>query len=86
MSPNRAAAWDPATMPIVTAIEDPLGRRRGNFLGYLSPSKTIELPEDGRIGGPILVVLGMPHPTRLETLRPPKVTLNVINAPPPKSR
>jgi len=81
MSPSRAAKWDPATIPIVTAIASNSGRRQGSFKGYLSPSQTIDLPDDGAIGGPILVVLGYPHPNRLKTLKPTPFNVEVRPAP-----
>jgi hypothetical protein len=80
MSPERAAAWNPRTIPIVTAVETATGRRAGSFKGYLSPSRTIDLPDDGKIAGPILVVLGSPHPNRLMTLKPTLFSLDVRNA------
>lgn len=64
MDPRRLARWDPSVSPIVTAVANPGHRIAGSFKGYRSPDVTIDLPGDGSLGGPILVVLPVPHPNQ----------------------
>jgi hypothetical protein len=64
MEPGRLAAWNPRVIPIVTAIADPDAPLPKHFLGYRSPDRTIELTDKGGVGGPLLVVLPVLHPSR----------------------
>ncbi len=57
MAPERLRAWDGSTIPIVTAIEHPEDPLPTTFLGYRGATQAIELPKDGSVGGPILVLL-----------------------------
>jgi hypothetical protein len=74
MDPDRLRAWDGSTIPIVTALENPHARIPPTFHGYRATNRMIDLPADGSLKGPILVILPIVHPRR------------VTNAPPPKRR
>lgn len=65
---DRLAQWDSSVVPIVTAIESPGTSLPKTFKGYRSPSVTIDLPGDGSIGGPVLVVLPIPTPSRRDRM------------------
>lgn len=56
--------WDSTTSPIVTALEDPDAPLPQTFLGYRSPSRTIEIGAGTKIKSPILVILPVMHPSR----------------------
>ena len=62
MDPNRLATWHPNIIPVVTAIANPTTPLPRRFIGYRSPERTIEIPNDGSLSGPILVILGRAHP------------------------
>lgn len=57
MDPGRLSEWSGREVPIVTAIADPRLPLPRTFLGYRSPTRTIELPADGSLRGPILVIV-----------------------------
>lgn len=69
MDRDRLRAWDGSTIPIVTAIAQPGSGLPVTFHGYRSPTKIIDLPSDGSLGGPILVVLPYVHPASAIALR-----------------
>lgn len=69
MDPDRLAGWDSTVIPIVTAVADPNQAIPNSFLGYRSPSETIDLPRDGSVGGPILVILPHLHRGRFASQR-----------------
>lgn len=71
MDPDRVAQWDGRESPIVTAIADPQLALPRTFLGYRGPNQTIQLPSDGSLRGPILVVL--PYRNSARAARLPKV-------------
>lgn len=62
MDPDRLRGWNGSTIPIVTAIENPRSALPATFHGYLSSERVIDLPADGSLKGPILVVLPLVHP------------------------
>ena len=64
MDRDRLAGWDSTTIPIVTAVADPTQAMPNSFVGYRSPLQTIDLPRDGSVGGPILVILPYLHHRR----------------------
>lgn len=64
MAPDRLAAWDSTVIPIVTAIAHPDSALPATLVGYRSPARTIDLPADGSLQGPILVVVPYLHPKR----------------------
>ena len=64
MDPDRLRGWDASVAPIVTAIENPGAARPALFQGYRASDRMIDLPSDGSLGGPILVVLGQAHVSR----------------------
>jgi len=70
MDRDQLKVWNPSVIPIVTAVANPLAPLPQHFLGYRSPSKTIDLGADSKLKGPILVVLPIKHPNRLRGLRP----------------
>ena len=57
MDPDRLAAWSGRDTPVVAAIENPQAPLPSEFTAYRSPTRTIALPSDGSLKGPILVVL-----------------------------
>ena len=73
MAPGRLRGWSPSMMPIVAAIDNPSRRLPPKFKGYLGARRAVELPEDGSINGPILMVLGaetlMPRAARANPTR-----------------
>ncbi len=64
MAPDRLAAWDSTSVPIVTAVADLQARVPPSFRGYRSPNLMIDIPSDGSLRGPILVVAPVLHPER----------------------
>ena len=78
MDPDRLKQWDPRIAPIVTAIDDPAAQRPASFLGYRTGDRLVELPADGSLRGPILVVLGQLHPSRLKGRQRLQPTLETL--------
>lgn len=69
MDRDRLRAWDGTTIPIVTAIEHPEHPPLRSFHGYLATDRAIDLPPDGSLAGPILVILPLIHPSHHEFAR-----------------
>jgi hypothetical protein len=57
MDRGRLATWDSTTIPIVTAIANPNVPLQKTFHGYRSPDLVMDVPSDGSLGGPILIVV-----------------------------
>ena len=57
MDRSRLHGWDSTTIPVVTAITNPDAPPRKSFHGYRSPDLVMDVPSDGSLGGPILIVL-----------------------------
>jgi hypothetical protein len=72
MAPDRLAAWDSTLVPIVTAVADLEADIPASFRGYRSPDVIIDIPSDGSLLGPILVIVPVLHPKR-NASRPPRV-------------
>jgi hypothetical protein len=64
MDPDRAAQWSGREAPIVAAIATSGTALPATFVAYRSPELMIDLPSDGSLRGPLLVVLPFRHPTR----------------------
>ena len=65
MDRDLLARWNPATVvPIVTALAHPGGALPAVFRGYRTPEETVDLPGDGSVTVPVLVVLPSMHPSR----------------------
>jgi hypothetical protein len=58
MNPAWLRQWDGSTLPIVAAIDNPAIALPRTFKGYIGAKHAIDLPADGSVGGPVLVVLG----------------------------
>ena len=77
MDRDLLARWDPAVVPIITALADPSAALPVVFRGYRTPEETVDLPGDGAVTGPVLVVLPNIYPSRksprpeLETIAQP---------------
>ena len=61
MDRDRLRGWDGTTIPVVTAVSNPDRGLPVTFRGYRSATQMIDLPSDGSIRGPILVVLPYMH-------------------------
>lgn len=85
MDPGRLDNWNPKFLPIVTAIANPGTKLPAHFLGYRSARFTIDLPGNGSLKGPILVVLPRKHP-RAYGKTPPTVDFRAIPQSPDTSR
>lgn len=57
MDPDRLRQWDGRTIPFVTAIENPDAALPPMLHGFRSATRIIDLPRDGSVGGPMLVIL-----------------------------
>jgi hypothetical protein len=65
MDRDLLARWDPATVvPVVTALAHPASALPAAFRGYRTPEETVDLPGDGSVTVPVLVVLPNIHPSR----------------------
>lgn len=65
MDRDLLARWNPAAVvPIVTALANPGAALPAAFRGYRTPEETIDLPGDGSVTVPVLVVLPNIHPSR----------------------
>ena len=64
MDRDLLARWDPAVVPIVTALAHPGSALPAVFRGYRTPEETVDLPGDGSVTVPVLVVLPNIHPAR----------------------
>jgi hypothetical protein len=65
MDRDLLARWDPATVvPVVTALAHPASALPAVFRGYRTPEETVDLPGDGSVTVPVLVVLPNIHPSR----------------------
>ncbi|CAN5858451.1 hypothetical protein BH11GEM1_BH11GEM1_35140 [soil metagenome] len=64
MDRDRLRNWSPSVSPVVTAIANPDQPIAKSFHGYRSPVRTIDVPSDGSLQGPLLVVLPYQHPSR----------------------
>ena len=65
MDRDLLARWDPAAVvPIVTALAHPGAALPAGFRGYRTPEETVDLPGDGSVTVPVLVVLPNIHPSR----------------------
>jgi hypothetical protein len=65
MDRDLLARWDPAAVvPIVTALAHPGTALPAAFRGYRTPEETVDLPGDGSVTAPVLVVLPNIHPSR----------------------
>ena len=69
MDPDQLAAWSATVIPIVTAVEQPGHPLPAHVLGYRSPVRTIDIAADPNLKGPILVVLPITHPSRMQSRR-----------------
>jgi hypothetical protein len=78
MDRTRLAGWDSTVIPIVTAIAKPSDQLPQRFKGYRTPSVLIDLPSDGSVGGPVLVVLPYRHTQRLSHVSGEPMRSNVI--------
>lgn len=81
MDRDRLAGWDSTVIPVVTAIEHPGKPIPAKFLGYRSPTRTIELSHPASLAGPILVVLPLLHPTRWSRQAAFKPTIRTVVVP-----
>lgn len=84
MDRDRLAHWDSTVIPVVTALQDP-DHVPATFLGYRSPTRTIELERDAPLAGPLLVLLPISHPDRWSERgpRPAIVRPSIVPNPPP---
>jgi hypothetical protein len=65
MDRDLLAQWDAAAVvPVVTALAHPNAALPAAFRGYRTPEETVDLPGDGSVTGPVLVVLPNIHPSR----------------------
>jgi hypothetical protein len=64
MDRDRLAHWDSTVIPVVTAIQRPEIAVPTTFVGYRSPTRTIQLYRDAPLDGPVLVLLPFSHPHR----------------------
>lgn len=71
MDPTQLAHWDGSVIPVVTAIAHPGQRLPASIVGYRSPNVTMDLPTDGHMAGPVLVVLPLLHESRLPSRATP---------------
>jgi hypothetical protein len=62
MDRDLLAAWDPAVVPVVTALSTPGAPLPAMFRGFRTADATVDLPGDGSVTGPVLVVLPNAHP------------------------
>lgn len=86
MDPGRLQRWDPKLLPIVTAIADPNKKLPTHFLGYRSARYTIDLPANGSLKGPLLVILPLKHQRRIVAGQRPNAQVRVIQLPTDTSR
>jgi hypothetical protein len=86
MDPTEVKRWDGTTIPIVTARATLSGVLPKALQGYRSPDRLIAIPTDGSMSGPILVVLPIPHPTRLTAKAMSMQRLNVTRHPVPTAQ
>jgi hypothetical protein len=82
MDRDRLSHWDGAETPIVTAVASPDRPLRKSFLGYVAPDRVADLPVDGDISGPVLVVLPYTHRLRVPRLQRPVPTIRTIQVAP----
>lgn len=80
---NSAAlsAWDPSVIPTVIAIDHPERKLPRAFLGYRSPTQTITLSDSAPLAGPVLLVLGTPHPLTVarQPFKPLRTVARVVH-------
>lgn len=82
MDHDRLQHWDPSVSPIVTAIANIDTPSAATFHGYRSPVRMIDLPADGSVQGPILVILPIQHSTRSKLAGPLPPVQSVVRATP----
>jgi hypothetical protein len=86
MDPTQLARWDGTTIPIVTAVEKANRRLPATIRGYRSPDLLMDLPTDGSLQGPVLVVVPIAHPSRLSRAPVPGVVVTHHPNPPANAR
>ena len=60
MVPGRLREWTGSMAPIVAAIDDPSRPLPQFFKGYYGAQRAVDLPQDGSVTAPVLMVLGQP--------------------------
>lgn len=83
MDRDRLRGWDGSASPIVTAIANPDATLPTSFHGYRTPTRLVDLPRDGSLQGPILVVFPMVHPTHAAIRASGKAGVGTIVVPDP---
>lgn len=69
MDREQLAAWSATTIPVVTAIAQPGRALPAHYVGYRSPTRTLDIGADPKLQTPILVLLPIVHPARMQSHR-----------------
>jgi hypothetical protein len=81
MAPEQLKRWTGASIPIVTARGSMDQALQKSVRGYRSPDRLIDIPLDGTMTGPVLWVIPISHPSRINSAALGSQQIKVLHSP-----